>query len=207
MRPTGALVSASEEGTVVGTLLRARVAELPPVVRQVHASREDVALAGVLRVEQSATRIGRWMARRMGLPVTGGETEASVVIRRSHRTGGRVAPSPAGPGEVWRRSFGGDVLASAMTTDGERLIERVGRFELGFDLDVADGRLAFHHVSTHGRFGRRRVRVPGWLAPRVDASVGASTDGAQLDVAIRIAGPVLGSLLSYVGRLTPQEVA
>lgn len=205
---------ATPEATAVGIVLGARVADLPPVVRRVHASREDLACAGVLRVEQSATRLGRWMARRMGLPAMGGDTETTVVIHRSHRVeraggrdGSRVAPSSDRLGEAWRRSFGGHVLASTVTTDGERLVERVGRFELSFDLAVADERLAFRHVGTHARFGRWRVRVPGWLAPRIEASAGASADGAQLDVVIRVAGPVLGSLLSYAGRLTPEEIA
>lgn len=182
---------------VVGLLLGSRVSDLPEAVRLFHAAGHDVVGEGLLRVEGSQSRIGRLVARLMRLPRAVGETPVTLTIRRA------TAPCEP-PCDQWRRSFGGEILASTQTTDGEHLFERCGPFELCFHLDITDEQLEFRHLRTRVRLGWLRVPVPRSLSPTVEASVGATPGGDELQVSVRIVGPMLGTLLSYSGHVTPQ---
>ncbi len=92
------------------------------------------------------------------------------------------------------------------TTDGVHLLERMGRLELGFELHVAGNRLLFGHCRSWVHVGSRQLRLPRWLAPRVEASVGATPSGELLDVSVRIAASLVGVLLSYAGALVPKDM-
>lgn len=199
----------SEVGGVIGALLGSRVAGLPPVVRLVHATATDMAGHGVFRLEQASTGLGRWVSGRLGMPGAQGEVAATLIVHRTDDPAGPPARGPTGGAAVeerWSRSFGGEALRSTLRAEGDRLVERIGRIELTFNPQVVDGRLELRHVRTCVRLSRVVgwcLPVPGWLAPRVTASAGATPDGDQLDVEVRIRAPVIGTLLAYTGRLTP----
>jgi hypothetical protein len=184
-------------GTLVGTSLR----DLPGVVRRFHAADHDVVGHGTLRVEQSNFKIGRLMARLMRMPRTMGDAPVVLTIRREANR----ANQP--PCEQWCRSFPGEVIASSQTTDGTYLLERIGPLEFCFDLDIAEQRLRFNHIRTRVRLGGLRLGIPRPLSPTIQASVGATATGEQLDVSVEISAPVLGALLHYTGHVTPRGVS
>ena len=173
----------------IGRLLGSTVDDLPAAVRGFHMSNDNVAGAGVFRVEQASSRTGRLVARAMRMPRAAGDTPVRLSIVRQ------------GSVECWRRSFGEEVMASIQTTDGQHLFERIGRVELRFDVTVECRRLRFRHVGTRLRIGRIRVRLPRSMSPTVAASVGAV--GECLDVSVSISAPVVGPLFHYAGQLTP----
>lgn len=180
-------------GGLIGLLTGSQLGALPAVVQAVHAGRGDTACAGTLRVRPATSALGRVAARLTGMPQCAGDTGVTLLIERS--AAGR---------ERWRRSFGEDLVVSEQTTDGARLLERVGRLQLAFELRVAHQRLVFDHVETWAVLGARRLRIPRGLAPRVEASVGARPSGDLLDVSVRIVAPVLGVLFAYAGALEPR---
>lgn len=178
---------------LIGLLTGSQLAALPAVVQAVHAGGGDTACAGTLHVRSATSALGRVAARLMGMPQCGGATRVTLVIER-----------PAAGHERWRRSFADELVVSDQTTDGARLLERIGRLQLAFELRVIHERLVFDHVETWAFFGARRLRIPRLLAPRVEASVGARPSRDLLDVSVRIVVPVLGVLLSYAGALEPR---
>lgn len=185
--------------SLIGMLMGSQLDALPSVVRAVHAGSGDTCCAGTLDVRQARSKLGRLVARMMGMPASEGDTPVTLVIERSAIPGERCAR------ERWCRSFAGELMVSDQAIDGARLVESIGRLELTFELQVVDDRLIFRHLHTRASLGSRRLLVPRWLAPRVEASVGAAPTGDVLDVSVRIVAPVLGDLLSYAGALTPRE--
>jgi hypothetical protein len=183
----------------VDSARRRSLRDLPGVVRRFHAADHEVVGHGTLHVEQSNFKIGRWVARLMRMPSTMGDTPVVLTIRREART-------HRPPCEEWRRSFQGEVMASSQTTDGKYLLERIGPLEFCFDLQVADQRLRFNHIRTRTQLGALRLGIPRPLSPTIHASVGATASGDQLHVSVKISAPVLGTLLSYTGPVTPLDV-
>jgi hypothetical protein len=184
-------------GMLLGTSLR----DLPGVVRRFHAADQDVVGHGTLRVEQSNFKFGRLVARLMRMPRTMGDTPVVLTIRREANRANRP------PCEQWCRSFAGEIMASSQTTDGTYLLERIGPLEFCFDLDIAEQRLRFNHIRTRARLGGLRLGIPRLLSPTIQASVGATATGEQLDVSVEISAPVLGTLLHYTGHVTPRGVS
>ncbi len=187
------------DDSIVGVLLGAQLASLAPVVRTVHAMPRDTWCQGTLWVRQARSRVGRMLARSMHLPRSTGNTPVTLSIRRPG------AGCSRSPHERWHRSFGGEIMASDQTTDGHLLLEHMGHVELAFELRVADRRLVLHQVRARARLGARSFPLPRWMAPRVEASVGPSPAGDQIDVSVCIGAPLVGTLISYRGSLTPQD--
>ena len=179
--------------SVVAAILGDEVQSLPPTVRALHASVGDTCCSGVLEVRQAGSRIGRLVARLLRMPAKEGPTSVALTIERS---GSNEAPV-----ERWSRSFAGDGMTSELAVDGDRLVERVGAVHLHFNVDVDAGRLRFRHQDTAVNIGRRRLQLPMFLSPMVEASVGAGSASETVHVAVRIAVPMLGRLLAYEGNL------
>jgi hypothetical protein len=190
-----AIATTTRTSTVYGLVLGEQVKALAEVVRRFHAAPGDVRGQGLFRMEGSPTALGRLLATLMRLPRATGDTPVGLTIIRL------TPPLGGEPRELWHRQFGPDAMDSIQVAE-ERLVERFGRLELGFDLTVADARLLFTHVRTRVRIGRLRLRLPRWLSPHVEASVGATIDRRRLAVSVRINAPLVGDLLSYGGELT-----
>ena len=127
------------------------------------------------------------------MPAKDGPTSVTLTIERSGNNEALV--------ERWCRSFAGDDMTSELMVDGDRLVERVGAVRLRFNVDVAAGRLRFGHQDTAVCIGRRRLQLPRFFSPTVEASVGAGSTSGTAHVAVRIAVPMLGPLLAYEGNL------
>ena len=183
----------SGPGSVVARILGDDVEALPPAVRALHAAARDTSCSGVLEVQQAESRTGHLVARLLRMPAATGPTFVTLTIERSDSVGGVV--------ERWGRSFSGHGMASELVVDGDRLVERVGAVHLRFTLAVASGRLRFRHEDTALRICRRRLQLPRFLSPTVEASVGAGSTLGTVHVAVRIAVPILGPLLAYEGNL------
>jgi hypothetical protein len=183
----------SGAASVVAAILGDDVEALPPAVRAMHAAASDTSCSGVLEVQQAESRTGHLVVRLLRMPATEGPTSVSLTIERSDGVGGPV--------ERWRRSFAGHGMSSELVVDGDRLVERVGAVHLRFTLAVAGGRLSFRHEDTAVRIGRRRLQLPRFFSPTVEASVGAGSTLGTVHVAVRIAVPILGPLLAYEGNL------
>jgi hypothetical protein len=187
-------VSHGAYDSVFGRLLGTGVDELPLPLQRFHASTVDAAGTGTFVVEQARSRVGRLVARLLRMPRCSGSTSVEFSIHR---------PSPRV--EIWRRTFGDEVLASTQTTDGRHLFERIGPLELVFDVEADASSIRFRHVATRLRVGHLGVRVPHALSPSIAASV--ATSGDDLDVLVRISAPLVGTVLQYGGLLTRRAEA
>jgi hypothetical protein len=180
--------AATPDDTILGQLLGSTIDDVPPAVRRFHASTEDVVGTGTFSIEQARSRAGRLVSRAMHMPRAAGELPVALSItRRVHAA------------EHWRRTFDDEVIASSQTTDGRHLLERIGRLELRFAVDVESRRLCFRHVGTRLRIGPLRLRLPRSVSPAIVASVGAV--GKSLDVSVGIRAPLLGTIFHYAGQL------
>jgi hypothetical protein len=177
--------------------LAGAIRELPAVVHHFHLSTHDVAGTGTFFVEQARSRAGRLVARALRLPRAVGDTPVTLSITR------RVQADRRSIVEHWRRTFNNEVMASTQRTDGHHLLERIGRIELRFAVEVERRRLCFRQVGTRLRIGPVDLPIPRAISPAIAASVGAVGD--RLDVSVLISAPVFGTLFHYAGQLTPRE--
>ena len=185
-----------EARTVIHRVLGDDADRLPAVVRRFHCRPDDAVGEGVFTVWRSPTVLGRVVATLLRFPRATDATPVAVTVRRR--------PGPTS--EAWSRRFGADELASVKRVDGNLLVERIGRLEIGFELRELDRRLWFVQVRARLRLvGDRTVVLPGALAPRVEVNVGASADGQRLDVLARVVLPVVGPVFGFAGELTEVE--
>jgi hypothetical protein len=166
------------------------------VVNRFHFGSGDVVGEGTFRVWRSRTRRGRLLGALLRLPRPSDATRVTLSIRRP------PVEAHAEPVEYWSRRFGADRMDTLQTSEGESLVERVGRTELRFNIAVVDDGLCFVHTGTRVRLGPWSVRVPRRLAPRIEASVGASPDQLRLRVWVQISAMGVGPVLSYAGHLS-----
>lgn len=165
--------------------------QLAPIVRALHVGTGPVHGLGSLEVG-GAHPLASVTARWLGLPPAGSvEPFHLAVVRSSGR-------------EVWVRLFADRALVTQQFAGrGGGLVERSGRSELRFRLEVEHGSLHFCQMAAAVCFGGVRVPVPRWLAPQVTGTAGPSPDGCRLLVRITIAAPLLGTILTYGVELEP----
>lgn len=146
---------------------------------------------GVFRV----ARGGGWLARLVGwvlrLPAAGASRSIALCVERS-------------PGEErWIRDFGGQLLRSVQWREGELLIEEMNLVQCCFRLEVEGGELRFRQVGAKVGLRGWTIPLPRALWPRVEGR--ARGEGAEVAVAVKIEAPVVGLLVSYEGRVRPEE--
>jgi Domain of unknown function (DUF4166) len=180
------LTSQSVPAALYPRLLGTAWAELPAVVRGVHAGGAEMRTHGRFRVRGAASVLTRVVARLAGLPREG-ETDMDLHVLRDAR------------GETWRRRFGEDLLVTRQEEEDGCLVEEIGMLQLRFELAAAEGALRFRQVGARIGRGRFRAVVPRWLAPVVTARAWAQ-DGLRVQVEVRTAGGRL--LCAYEGVLT-----
>jgi hypothetical protein len=162
--------------------------QLDPKIQQLH--RDGGTLTGTCRVSVGTGLngfLGRYLARRLGIPRSGSNQL-------------RVSISVEDDALVWKRSFNanGDFVSR---------FAPVGRYPDGYWVESTNALqiiLGVEIVNNGWQWRQRgirrgRIRLPNWLAPRVEAS--KIIRAGHYDFHVVISAPVFGILLSYGGRL------
>jgi len=149
--------------------------------------------SGAFDVRWGEGRLARALARLTGLPRAGGQVPTELEV------------TPDADGEIWQRRFGSDFLTTRQWEENGRLMERAGRFELGFRLEASNAELVFQQTRAWLRLGPARLPLPRWLAPRVRARAGPASGAEGMQVRVEVSLPGVGVLCSYQGSLLRME--
>jgi hypothetical protein len=162
--------------------------DLDPVVRQVHAA--DQVITATLEIRHGKGLLARIVRAALRVPLSTDGRKTTLHITSDART------------ERWTRTLGGRSLVTVQRAlpDG-CLGERIGPLELRFRLDTAAGALAYVQVGAVLILGRWHVRLPRFIAPRVDAREERRDGGDRAHLEVRISAPLVGILMSYEGCL------
>jgi hypothetical protein len=164
--------------------------ELPERLRRSFEVTSEVRTSGRFCVRWGDRALSRWLARWGGLP----RADESVAVE--------LTVTPDAGGETWKRRFGTDELVTHQWEESGRLAERAGALELRFRLTVSNGRILFHQEKARLRARGVRFPLPGWISPRVKASV---WEDETIQVSVEVSFPGLGLLCSYQGSLDWME--
>lgn len=183
-----------------------RMALLHPVLQQYFSTIAPGAVGVGVGVFDEFGTSYRWL-----------EPALALLKRRSVVTPGRYRDVPF---RVENRTIEGRAVAtrtvelggyawtmrdSAYLAPGSRVVDTIGRpalVDASFDIDVRDGAL---HLSSHAlavRVGRRRIRVPRLIAPRIDLSERYDDIDGRQRIALTVRAPLLGVVYSYRGSFT-----
>jgi hypothetical protein len=175
-------------------ILKGSWEQLDEAVRRLHAEGTVVRVAGTFRIRHGAGRLVRLLAWLARLPAAGEAVDVGLTI------------TPLEHGEEWRRTFAGRPLVSAQYQRGDTLLaERVGLLEMRLRLAVANGTLFYKSVSAALRLGPLRLRLPGWVTPRLTAREQPDGDRNGVYVSIEMSLPLLGLLVAYEGPVSRIE--
>jgi hypothetical protein len=110
---------------------------------------------------------------------------------------------PRGNGQRWVRRFGGHTLVETDQSEQQGLLlESSGPGCIGFELIISEGALFFRPR----RAWLFRLRLPLWLAPRIEAENWPNEPGGWR-VHVRFGVPCLGRVAEYEGIVTPEAEA
>jgi Domain of unknown function (DUF4166) len=152
----------------------------------------------------------RWWARAalrlLGggvlFPVWERDVPFTVVNRPERGAAGRIAVAAA-------RTFhlrGGDrVMTDRVTTAGGALVDVVGskrRFRARFEPSVAEAGLRLDSTGVELRIGRRHLRIPRPLAPRIRLTERAAMGAGLQHISITVELPIAGRFYEYAGTFT-----
>jgi hypothetical protein len=176
--------------SLYATWLGAAWSTLAPAVRLVHGG--NIEARGVFRVRRGENAIARLVGTIFGMPAAGERVPVSVAVTSS------------GDVERWTRSFAGRPLVTLQWAGEALMVEALGPVLCIFALRAEAGALVFEQVGA--RLGGRRfaVRLPRFLAPRIEGR--AEQERELLHVDVRIHAPILGLLVAYDGHIDPAEV-
>jgi hypothetical protein len=171
-------------------------------LRRFHCVTTPRHAVGVFNIQHGSNWPARLLASMFRLPAEGPGVPVSVAIHCEPRP-----QLPHGLVEVWDRTFGGQRLISRQWINSAgRLVERFGLMELDLMLSVETGALCFNSAGAAIAFGPLSVKMPRWLAPRVEARVVClPSPASQFAVSVRLFHPILGLLLSYKGSIAPTD--
>jgi hypothetical protein len=184
------MIRATRVTTLYESVLGDRFAELPPVLRRFHA-RSGALAHGVLRVQRGRGLIARIAGAVMGTPPP---SDGVAVELRVTIEDGR---------EVWTRQFasprpGGHTMVTRQWREGVYLVEAVGPTRTFFELQSEPEGFCF----VQRRCAILGIPLPLWLAPHAHARAW-SVDPDSWEVEVRVSLPIVGLLVEYAGRLTP----
>jgi hypothetical protein len=178
-----------------GALLYQRVLgdawnEIPASVRTLHAA---ACAAGVASVERGGHPLAWVAGAMMSFPPSGAEMPVTVQFHADER------------GETWTRTFAGHAFSSRQYPgrgkSAHLLCERFGA--LAFDMALVTEKDRLRLVTR--RWSAFGLPLPLWLAPRSEAYE-SEQDGA-FHFFVEISHPLVGLIVRYRGRLTPQPPA
>jgi hypothetical protein len=93
-------------------------------------------------------------------------------------------------------------MRDAITAEPQGLVDHLGtgrRFSAGLAARAVDGALLLDSTSVSMRIGRRRIRLPAFMAPRIALSERFDEATGEQNVAVTIELPVLGKVYEYAG--------
>ena len=164
---------------------------LAPPVRRIHAG--GGVARGVFTVRRGVGALARFIGAVLGLPPAADATQITLEVARS------------GDVERWRRRFGERLLITSQWAERGLLVENMGLAQCWFRLRAEGGALVFEQVRATIGFRRFALPLPRFLWPRVVGR--ADPGGAEARVDVRIHAPIVGLLVSYEGRVTPEDTA
>jgi hypothetical protein len=162
-------------------------------VRSLHASQTTVRARGHLRIEHGSRMLARVLAFMLRVPRPAAAADTRLVV------------TPRDGGEHWARTFDGHRLETwQYVTDARELAERYGAIEFRFRLQTAGGSLVYVQQAAALRFGPLGLRIPGPLAPRVEAREDPAGP-ARVKVAVRVVHPLAGLVIAYDGLIAVED--
>jgi Domain of unknown function (DUF4166) len=165
-------------------LLGSSFQRLPPQLRRFHASAGGDA-RWALQVRRGGGRLAEAVAWLLALP------------KPTERAQGRLHVRASGDRETWVRVFPDREVRTTQRMRDGRLVETHGAVSFFFDVEVDERGLRFVDRGS----ALLGIRLPRRLAPSLSASVRSRADG--WDVEVSLALPLLGTILSYGGVVTP----
>lgn len=170
-------------------LLGADWERLPSQVRRLHAEGQA---RGHFQVRRGPGPLVALLGALLRLPPAGEQVPTRLVVRCE------------GALQCWERAFGSHALVTQQHVwPGGLLAERLGPITCVFRLRAEGPGMRYEQVGAWMHLGPLRLRLPRVLAPRIEAEVADTSEGMR--VSVRIAAPVVGRLLSYEGRVRPEE--
>lgn len=161
-------------------------------VRALHSPGAATRARGFLRVAHGPHRLTRIIARLFRLPAPAAATPTDLSI------------AVLDDGEQWQRAFGSTLVETHQFSDGLDLVERYSVLEFRFRLEASDRRLSYHQREAALRFLMFGLRLPGSLAPRIEAHEEAVAPG-RVKIAVTVTLPIVGLLIAYDGIIDVAE--
>ena len=172
--------------TLYQRLLGKDFSKLPVILQQFHGLPEGGCADGVISVERGAGVLRHVAAQFLGLPNAGKEVPL------------RLQVIPEDGREIWIRHFDGQSLKTLQWQEGSYLVEKAGPLHLFFELAADERGLTFYP-----RLNRMRgIQVPDPISLRVNAN--ARGLGNCWNIEVTITAPLLGTITTYKGEITPQ---
>jgi hypothetical protein len=144
-----------------------------------------------VRIDRGTHRLSplvAWIAR---LPPASTGTDIELTV------------TECGQWQSWRRQFGGVQLTTIQTERNGLLVERYGPFECSFEVAYDGKALVHRQVGAAIAWGILRIPLPRLLAPRVAARTSCDEDAVLFRV--EVAAPVVGSVVTYEGRVVSER--
>jgi hypothetical protein len=138
--------------TIYQRVLRDRFELLAPALGRFLGEERGGRASGRLAVTRTAGRVRNLAAAALGIPPSGEYDQLLEV-------------SPHAAGQRWVRRFGAHTLETIQSDYRGLLVESSGPASLGFELSVEGGALLFRPR----RAWVLGIRLPLWLAPRIEA--------------------------------------
>ncbi len=177
---------------VYASVARGRVSDLAQCVQRFHFGAGSIRGRGRARVRHGRNRAASLIAPMLRLPRATDVVPLDILVIRSRRS------------EEWVRSFGGVPLRSTQYARDGYLIERFRLFELCLHVDIRGRTLVMTSRAGALVLRTRRISLPAWFTPRVDARVSGSSDGT-MQVCVSVRAPLVGLVFGYYGII--EEVA
>ena len=166
-------------------------ANLSEPVQRLHAG--ALQATGKFTVRHGERGPARLLIKLLRLPAAGVDIPVKLLV------------TTQSSGERWERTFGGGTPFVTEQRAGESglMIERIGRAEIRYRLEIAGGALFYRQTGTKLCLGPLRLPLPRWLAPRIAARESA-IDEKSTHISVEVTLPVIGRLISYKGFIKEQ---
>lgn len=154
--------------------------------------------AGKFTVRHGESGAARLLTKLLRLPAAGVDIPVKLSVTTDKS------------GERWQRTFGAGTLFVTEQRAGDEsglMIERIGRAEIRYRMEIAGGALFYRQTGTRLCIGPLRLPLPRWLAPRIAARESALPEEKSTHISVEVTLPVIGRLISYKGFIEIKDKA